>query len=332
MTASFDCPKCGAPLRFEPEPGDETVECSYCHDTVIIPEEMRIPLPEPEVELPPPDRFRQVTRRVMLVAGLVILGLCAIIVYITNQSNRSSADLSANSISFDTNSDSPEPISAVDAGTATVEAKATAQALQPLLEQEQSWPSVFIDTYDDNSHRWETGDVRDSYITGNRSVGDGIYSWNITSVKSAFNYAIPDISDQQDFFVSVDMKLVNMPDDPDADAGLIFRENVSDDSWYYFSVNQYGQYYFGRYDGTDWFTLIPETNSPLIHIDQTNHLSVGAQGSQFIFVINGQMVDHFIDDHLATGQIGVGVNLPNEDEKAIVEFSNLEVKSMSTSP
>jgi len=120
-----------------------------------------------------------------------------------------------------------------------------------------------------------------------------------------------------------------MPDDPNADAGLVFRDNSDDQTWYYFSVNDKGQYYFGWYNGTDWYTLIPETDSTAIHPGQTNRLAVGAQGSQFIFLINGQMVDHFIDDNLKSGIIGVGVNLPEKGEKAILEFANFTVLSSS---
>jgi hypothetical protein len=41
------------------------------------------------------------------------------------------------------------------------------------------------------------------------------------------------------------------------------------------------------------------------------------------------VVDHFIDDHLQSGTIGLAVNLPQEGEKAIVEFTNFSVSSKS---
>ena len=78
--------------------------------------------------------------------------------------------------------------------------------------------------------------------------------------------------------------------------------------------------------------MIPETDSSSIHIGQANRLSVGAQGSQFIFLINGQMVDHFIDENLKSGNIGVGLNLPQTGEKATVEFSNFTVSSPASTP
>ena len=318
MTANFNCPACGAPLSFDPKPGDETVECSFCHDTVIIPKEMRVRRPRVVVDRqspPTPANSMSGVVKVFAVIGVVMVILLIIGIAIPSDPSTS---------------DSPTLVPTLDTLSATVEAKATVAALQPILQLEQSWPVSFTENFTDNSHKWETGDVRDDYITGNRSISDGNYTWNVTAVQSASDFSFPDMPDQKDFYASLDMKLVKMPDDPDADAGLVFRNNNSDQSWYYFSVNDKGQYYFGRYDRKDWYSLIPETDSAAILVGQTNHLAVAAQGSQYIFLINGQMVDHFIDDNLKSGNIGVGINLPKTGEKASVQFSNLKVLSSST--
>jgi DNA-directed RNA polymerase subunit RPC12/RpoP len=44
MADAFDCPKCGAPLTFDPNTmGDqETISCTYCNETVVIPENLRV--------------------------------------------------------------------------------------------------------------------------------------------------------------------------------------------------------------------------------------------------------------------------------------------------
>jgi len=332
MTAALDCPKCGAPLRFDPHPGDETLECPYCHGTVIIPEDLRIPEPRAAAVRQPPAPSRP-SSKTGWVFFAIVAGLFATVMIIANLSSQPTSDSLTDTSTYDPGADLPasDP-TAVEDPTATFEAAATGEALQSLLKTEQNWPAGFGDAFADNTHKWRTGDVRDSYISGNRSIANGIYVWKITSVKSAFDYSFPDTPDGQDFYASVDMKLVSMPDDPDADAGLVFRYNSDDQTWYYFSVNNEGQYYFGWYDGTSWSTLIPETGSDAIHIGQVNRLSVGAQGSQFIFVVNGRMVDHFIDDNLASGNTGLGINLPEADEKASIEFSNFSVQSISPKP
>lgn len=319
MTAVLDCPQCGAPLSFEPKPGDETVECSYCHGTVIIPKDLRIKKPKTVVDQRPPEQPKSRNWVVTTFAWIGFVAVFMIFLAIVIPSDQPTDD-------------NPTETPFLDSKSATLEAKATVDALQPLLKQEQGWPANFTEKFLDNSHAWQTGDVRDSYITGNRSISDETYAWNVTSVKSAFDYSYPDIPAQKDFYASVDMKLINMPDDPDADAGLVFRYNGTDRTWYYFSVNDSGQYYFGWYNGKEWSSLIPETDSDAIHPGQTNRLTVGVQGSQFIFLINGQMVDHFMDDHLKSGNLGVAVNLPQENEKASITFANFTVLSPVLNP
>jgi hypothetical protein len=327
LAQTFDCPKCGGPLNFETKPGEETIECPFCHETVIIPEELRVPLPRPVIHKePPPQPSGHPNWLVIAIIGIV-LAIVFLGLIFDNLSNQSSAELPTDTPFFGESSATSTALSAVDSATATVEAQATLEALQLMLTQEKSWPFIYADTFADNSHKWPTGDVRDSYITGNRSIAGGKYTWNITTVQSASDFSLPDMPDHQDFYASVDMNLVKMPDDSDADAGLVFRYNDADQTWYYFSVNNQGQYYFGWYNGTDWYNLIPESDSAAIHIGQTNRLTVGAKGSQFIFLINGQMVDHFIDENLKSGTIGVGLNLPQTGERAVVEFANFSVSS-----
>jgi hypothetical protein len=325
MTTTLDCPNCGAPLELDLKAGDTTVECSFCHDTVIIPEEIRIPLPPVVVYRQPPPR--QTTRSTWVVIGIIVA--CVFSAGIFSFLSTSSSD--TRSSALDTSSDTV-PTKVVIDTQATAEAKATATALQPLLKQEQAWPAVLTEKFGDNSNGWQNGDVRDSYVTGTRSINDGLYTWKITAVKSVSDYSFPTMPDQTDFFASVDLTMLQMPDDVDADAGMVFRYNSTDQSWYYFSINEKGVYYLGWYNGTDWSTLIPQTFSPAIQPGKKNHLSVGAQGSQFIFLINDQMVDHFNNDYQKSGGIGVGLSLTEAGEKAIIQFANFTVLSPPPAP
>ena len=62
MAKTFDCPSCGAPLEIEgdPETMPGTIQCKYCNETVIVPEELRArpksnpPPGEPVSFSPPP--------------------------------------------------------------------------------------------------------------------------------------------------------------------------------------------------------------------------------------------------------------------------------------
>ena len=319
MTQTLECPKCGAPLKFDPHPGEETVECPYCHETVVIPEDLRIPLPKPAIQyLPPATRSMPKIWLWISIIGVLITGGFIL------ANSLSSSNQSSDNGNSGANDVTPTFSDGVNV-TVTAEAKATTEALKPVLLQMQSGLPEISDEFSDNSHQWTTGDVRDSYANGNRSIANGIYSWKITAVQSSILYSYPEMTAQQDFYASVDMKFDRMPDDPEADAGLFFRLNSTDQSWYYFSVNAQGLYYFGWFDGTDWYTLIPQTATDAYHQGQTNQLAVGARGSQFIFLINHQVVDHFVDNNLKSGVVGLAVNLPKEGENAAVEYAHFSV-------
>lgn len=336
MTATFNCPQCGAPLSFEPEPGDESVECSFCQTSVIIPEDLRIPLPKERAVRPAPAT----KQRSGMVTFFMWVGIFAAVIFFTKIIGSflaSSGDVPSSNAAFSGKSATAE-VQATDTAqaaldaTASVETQATVDALQTLLKQQQSWPANFSDKFIDLSHGWKTGDVRDDYVSGNRSISDGTYTWNVSAVKPTSYFSFPDMPVQDDFYASVDLRYAKWPDDPDADSGLFFRHNETDQSMYYFSVNNQGQYYFGWYDGKNWHTLIHESDSSAIHSGQTNKIAVGAKGAQFIFVVNGQMIDHFIDNTLKSGTVGLGVNLPAADEKGTVVFSNFTVLSPGTKP
>ena len=328
MSATFDCPKCGAPLDFEPEPGEKTVECSFCHETVVIPADLRIPLPRVKADhRPSPAKHnRPVTAFIWI--GVILLGVFGF--FIANSSKDSPSPASDSLVaSTDFGSGSAtEEASVTLAASSTLDAQATVSALQPLLKKEQDWAPSLSEKFIDNSQKWSMGDVRDDFISGNRSISDGRYIWNVTTVKSSIVYSTPDATpDETDFYASMDIKYITMPDDPYADAGFIFRYSDKDSSWYYYSVNDQGRYYFGVYNGKEWTNLISDQESSAYRPGQTNRLSVGAKGSQFIFLINGEMVDHFVDHNLTSGKIGVAINLPQKDEKAVVQFSNFTVLS-----
>jgi hypothetical protein len=55
MSQTFTCPACGAPQDPPIQPGQTSVTCPYCGHTVIVPTELRIPLPpppEPKADVP----------------------------------------------------------------------------------------------------------------------------------------------------------------------------------------------------------------------------------------------------------------------------------------
>jgi hypothetical protein len=341
MAETFKCPQCGGPISFEPEPGDKTVACSFCGETVIIPEELRI-------ALPPPMALQPAVAKVPWWRNWIVIGVLLIAIF--SFGDMVLQALTAASPGYVPIKVSVETADAIQVATelaqsqatfeaksslraeATAAAESTLQAVQPVIAQEQSWPVLLKDDFSGSTQAWDVGDVKDNYLTGSRNIKAGKYVWAVTSVSSAFVYSYPKTLVQKDFLASVDLKYNAMPADPSADAGLVLRANDTDSAWYYYSVNDKGEYCFGWYDGKEWNMLIPDTATTVFKPGQTNRLSIGVQGEQFIFLINGQVVGTFKDASLKAGNIGVGVNLPQADQKANFEFSNFSILAPTSAP
>jgi hypothetical protein len=65
--------------------------------------------------------------------------------------------------------------------------------------------------FKDNSHGWNTGEVRNSSIAGNRSIRNGLHTWNMSAVQSTSDFSFPVMDDQLDFYAGVNIKVYAMP-------------------------------------------------------------------------------------------------------------------------
>jgi LSD1 subclass zinc finger protein len=57
MAKSFNCPNCGAPLDF-PGGSITTVRCPFCHNTIIVPEEIRTVAKSKVEPIPPVEQVK----------------------------------------------------------------------------------------------------------------------------------------------------------------------------------------------------------------------------------------------------------------------------------
>lgn len=113
-------------------------------------------------------------------------------------------------------------------------------------------------------------------------------------------------------------------------SGLIFRADPAAGSFYYFLVSADGAYSIGGcYNNCEaQEDFIPLTSpawitSPMVKagFDQTNSLSVMAEGDQLQFMINGESAETFTTAELPKGDIGLLVR--TFDSGAKVSFDNL---------
>lgn len=128
-----------------------------------------------------------------------------------------------------------------------------------------------------------------------------------------------------DFYYEVDASI----DDPDlpGQAGVFFRK-VDDRNYYYFAIEQGGN--FGLWKKLDdaWSTLIDWTPSSAITSDAVNRIGVWAEGPTIALFVNDTPLAQVEDDSLASGKIAVAAGTFAEPNLTAT-FDDVEVWALA---
>jgi hypothetical protein len=161
-----------------------------------------------------------------------------------------------------------------------------------------------------------------------KSISGGKYTWELTSKRSIGSFEYPNMPIQKDLFVSLDMQMTSTSHTADDRAGIVFRHSEEKGSFYFFGVSSSdGSFTLSLYDGSGWNDLISPTQSTAIKSDQVNHLAISMAGSQILLQINNQIVGNSEDNKLASGDAGMGINLPGAGIDAKAIFTNFIVRA-----
>lgn len=129
-----------------------------------------------------------------------------------------------------------------------------------------------------------------------------------------------------DFELEAEVTQLSGPDNNSY--GIVFRMK-SPSAHYSFDISGDGYYRFNRRDeaeGGRWTEIIDWLESPAIHRGaSTNMIRIVAQGDQFTFYINGQLVAEANDDGYRSGSIGLNAGSFHEPGVEIA-FDNLVVR------
>lgn len=218
------------------------------------------------------------------------------------------------------------PTPAIDT-TATAEFQATQAAQNDLIAQQLNWPVVIQEKFANDQRNWTTGKDNSNLAVEESTIAGNKYTWKITTKKSMGSFTFPDMADQTDLYVSVDLQMTTSSGNTEDQSGIIFRRSASDNSFYFFGVNPAGTYSLTMYDGSQWSDLISTTQTALLKPGQVNHLAVSMQDSLILLVINNTLVDSFEDSTLSSGGAGLGLNLPSPGEDVTVIFTNFYVRA-----
>jgi hypothetical protein len=350
MAETFDCPKCGAPINYEPDQhlDQQTMSCPYCGESVIIPTDLR--RTSPPVTPVNTVVVTEVSRRPN---GFLIVGCAAVFIILAiilfTVTSLKGAFLKASVVSTPTSPEvavqnilatvgsitsnlkatmeitTPTPS---ESSTPTLDTTATAQvANNILIEQQSNWPVLMQEKFVNNQRNWNIGTDNTDLALEEYSIAGGKYTWKITSKKGMGTFSFPDMPVQTDLYVSADILMTTTIANPADQAGIIFRNSAKDNTFYFFGVNPVGSYSLTMYDGSNWSDLISTNQTDQLRPNEVNHLAVSMQGDQILLVINNVVIDSYQDTQLASGDAGLGIYLDAAGEDATIIFSNFYVRT-----
>jgi hypothetical protein len=318
------CPMCAEQI-----PAD-AVLCPYCA-TRLVGET----LPPPPVVIQPPIMPVQPLpapkkKGVRWVIGGLTFGLCAILAVLVILASNSGLQLPAFIVSL-TPTPTPTrtftPTHTLDY-TATQKvlddqhATATAQAAQTVVFDASRWTQAIFDPFDWNKYGWGVGSYAGSCINGDQDLLNGRYVWNFTAKSGCVLRSYPNYRAVEDFYLAVDCQQISGAED--AACGVILRK-LDDDHYYYFSVSTDQYVSMLAWQESEWISLLSQ-KSQAIQPWKVNRMIVIAQGSHFLFFVNGQYVAELVDEKIASGKVGLMIDLNYPDDTAVFEFDNFELR------
>jgi hypothetical protein len=216
---------------------------------------------------------------------------------------------------------------AATAAVQTMQAQATATHLADATERASF---KFIDRFNDNNNDWLTENLDDEFMTGEITIANGVYNWNIDKTKQGFAWGDTISSGRlslNDFDMYVDARL-NKGSADKLCYGLRFRDSSESDSYYAFYICDEKDFEIAFLGGesNSWTILHSSTDSNAIHANEWNTLGVSARGDHYIFTINDWRVALLDDSRSKSGEVGVFIEVW-KGQSGSVAFDNFTVQS-----
>lgn len=206
--------------------------------------------------------------------------------------------------------------------TATAQASATAAALQNILTQATSGSPALNDPLSaQSSSNWDELAPSSSSVNGSCTFTGGTYH-SIMPQKGFFQPCFAENSSFSNFAFQVQMTITQGDE-----GGIIFRANPANSQFYLFRISKDGAYDLFLYvdsQGSHAKNLLSNSSSLIkTGLNQTNTITVVAQGGSLYFYINQQYLDSASNTMYLSGKIGVFAE--SNTNPTNVAFSNAQV-------
>jgi len=182
------------------------------------------------------------------------------------------------------------------------------------------WNIVISEQFNSNRNGWQEESEQNEYGFTQAAFERSKYVIQINPITAMQFFQAPDLPMQDDFYLTVEAAKTQGPED--SFYGVYFR--MTDNHYYYFVISdtqEYGVLLLMQ----GWQHLVDWTLSPAIHPNETNKLTVLAEGDHFVFCINDQWVNEIYDDQKTIGYLGVTVGVENGGYETIFEFDKFTV-------
>ncbi len=266
------------------------------------------PKPQPIKPLPSDGRTPKRTRWIVAVISIVVLILIGVVLIPTVSGNVQIANDHATATAQTLNVQAT-----ADASNAT----ATATAAQDLYNSATSGTPALNDPLSDNSNnnRWSEG--------SNCQFTGGSYHASVAHQGGYIQPCPANATNFSNFAYQVQMTI-----DQGDEGCLVFRSNFtsSTDSYYSFCISSSDSYKFIiKLSNVNTYNTLKQNSSSAVTTgqNQTNVVTVVAQGAELNMYVNNQFVLTMNDSNITEGSIGVGAL--DDSNSTDVAFSNAKV-------
>lgn len=212
----------------------------------------------------------------------------------------------------------PEPLSVVDQPQ-YIGPELINEKIEPSL-----WPIVGEDAFLGDSGKWWTGDQdnRDN-TTGSIRVVGGSYRWSFTMFEPRYRYLAAPYGPVNDFFASVDLQFVEVPENGWAYAGIILGQSESKE--FYFRISENGYYSFQKFnkESGGWDDIViwtPFEFDP----DEIIRVSISSNDQLINPHIGQENIGQFIVPDYFGGHVGLFIG--SSQGSTVVDFNNFELR------
>ncbi|RME97370.1 MAG: hypothetical protein D6768_19810, partial [Chloroflexi bacterium] len=197
--------------------------------------------------------------------------------------------------------------------------------LEPPPEPNPGEVLEFEEPFDQNLNGWPVESTQDEYGATDAVIEDGVYRLTVFSATADGNtlWVEPEIPEITNFVYAVEARPLGPAED--FLYGLILRSTPEGDA-IIFEIAADGVVVVQNFPDGNWEDLTDFTETGALNpLGEVNELMVVADGSEMVFLVNGEPVTSVEGIFVQPGRIGLIAEVFEEGGEFTVEFDNLQV-------